>query len=68
VERVLVGPPCRTTMPGIERPANARKGEDRPRGRSPALACNRARRNWADHTTSKDRNTAQGGNRVTQVR
>ena len=27
MERVLVGPPCRTTMPGIERPANAREGE-----------------------------------------
>ena len=26
MERVLVGPPCRTAMQGIERPANARVG------------------------------------------
>ena len=68
MERVLVGPPCRTTMPGIERPANAREGDTArwTLARTGFAAVRVATGRITPH--GKDRNTAQGGNRVTQVR
>jgi len=65
----LVGPPCRTTMPGIERPANAREEQDRLGGTLARAGFGNPRASHeADRINGKDPNTAEGGNRVTKVR